>query len=201
MTTLTDLRGRADLWRDFLRGIDRPARQAHELGRRSVAFTAAPALVGTFLVAVSTIAAGLVDPTRTGLPRADALKAWIEALALSVPAMVVFGTYLRLRLTPGALLAAAALGLLAAGIVSLALVPLVAFFALVSQGVPLVLRAQALLVTGVALATVASVVHRVIVASDPTHRAAALARFFGLGLFALFAVRLAPSVLQLIASR
>ena len=202
MNAISDFRGRADLWRDFVRGIDRPTRQAHEIARRPFSYTVAPALVGTFLITVASLVAGLADPTRHEvIPRADALRAAFEALAVVVPGAVVFGTYLRLRMTPGALVAATSLGLLTAGVVSLALVPLVAFLALVSQEVPMVLKAQPVLVPGVALAAVASVVYRVIKASDPSARAAVLARGFGVGVFALFAVRVLPVVQQLIASR
>jgi hypothetical protein len=184
---------RADLWRALSRGIDRPTREALELARRPLLFTLAPALVGLFLVALASTAAGLVDPSRSGsLPRFDFLRAALEALGVMVPTVIVFGTYLRLRISPGALLAGSALGLLVGGLVSVSLVPLVAFLGVVSQQAPHVLTGLSLLVPAIALASAASILFRVIEFSDSSARAAVLARVYGLGLFAVFAIRAFP---------
>jgi hypothetical protein len=193
MSTTAPLRARADLWRALTRGIDRPAREALELARKPVVFTLAPALLGLFLVALASTAASLVDPARAGaIPRFDVLRAALEALGVMVPAIVVFGTYLRLRLTPSALLAGCSLGLLVAGVVSLALVPMIAFLALVSTLAPTVLSSLSLLVPAIALAAAAAVFYRVVEGSDRSARATYLARAYALGLLAVFAIRALP---------
>ena len=190
-----------DWSRTLLRALDRPARHALDLARRPWLHTVAPAVVGLFLVAASTTVAAWLDPSSRGLsPRADVLRALCESLAVVVPGLAVLATYARLRITPGALVAGAALGLLVAGVVSLSLVPLMAFLALVSRDVVFVLRGLALLVPAVALASVAVVVLRVLDAVDRSARAQWLGRGFVVGLFVVFGLRTADFMRQFLAA-
>lgn len=181
---------RSNLTDSLLRAVDRPAREALELARRPLGATVAPALLGVFLVAASSAAAGFVSPGGFRLaPRLDALRAVFEALLVVIPGTIVFASYLRLRLPPRVLLAATSIGLLAAGLVAACVLPLMAFLVLVSSEAPIVLGLPALIVPGLALATVAALPARVITALDPSRSAWWLSRAFVFFLGAVFALR------------
>ncbi len=189
---------RPNLTYSLLRAVDRPAREALAMGRRPLGATVAPALLGLFLVAASSAAAGLVSPSGVRLvPRLDALRAVFEALAVVVPGTLVFATYLRLRLSARVLLAGTAIALLAAGLVSVCVLPLMAFLVVVSHEVPSVLALPALLVPGLALATVAALPIRVITALDPSKTALWLARGFAFFLVAVFSLRVHAALINL----
>jgi hypothetical protein len=143
----------------------------------------APALSGAFLVAASSLVAGLMIPELHWghLARdvhARGLLAAAEALAVVVPGLVVFAGYFRLRAPIGALLAATGIGLLLAGVVSVSLVPLVAFLAVVSRSPEAGLFASELLIPGIALGAAVLVPLRLIEVVDRSDRATWLGRAF-----------------------
>jgi hypothetical protein len=175
--------GPADLRGSLQRALDRPAREALEIARKPLAFMLAPALSGAFLVAASSLVAGLMIPELHWghLARdvhARGLLAAAEALAVVVPGLVVFAGYFRLRAPIGALLAATGIGLLLAGVVSVSLVPLVAFLAVVSRSPEAGLFASELLIPGIALGAAVLVPLRLIEAVDRSDRATWLGRAF-----------------------
>lgn len=183
--------GRLDLVHSLLRAVDRPAREALELSRRSLAATLSPALLGLFLVAATSATVGFVSPAGLRLaPRLDALRAVFEALIVVIPGTLVFALYLRLRLTPRVLLATNAIGLLAAGLVATCVMPLMAFLALVSREAPLILVLPSVFVPGLSLATLAALHVRVITTIDTSRAAWWLSRAFVFFLGAVFLVRL-----------
>lgn len=182
--------GRLDLIDSLLRAVDRPAREALELARRPFSATLAPALLGLFLVAATSAAAGFVSPGGARLaPRLDALRAVFEAMLVVIPGTLVFAIYLRLRLSTRVLLAATSIGLLAAGLVAACIMPLMAFLVLVSKEAPLVLALPAVFVPGIALATLAALPARVITSLDSSRAAWWLSRAFALFLGAVFLLR------------
>jgi hypothetical protein len=184
------------LTHSLLRAVDRPAREVLDMARRPWWATAAPALLGLFLVSAATALASLVSPWGFQLvPRLDALRAIFEALLVVVPGTLVFALYLRLRLSARALLGATALGLLAAGLVATCILPLMAFLVLVSGKAPLILALPSLLVPGIALGTLAGLPVRVISALDPSPAAQWLARGFAFFLGAVFLLRI-PALLN-----
>lgn len=185
--------GRPDLMNSLLRAVDRPAREALELSRRPWMATLAPALLGLVLVATNAALTGFVSAQGLRLmPRVDALSALGEALLVVVPSTLVFSVYLRLGLSPRVLLAATALGLLAAGLVTTCVMPLMAFLVLVSKEAPLILALPSLFVPGLALATLASVVVRVITSLGASRSAWWTSRAFALLLLAVFCLRVLP---------
>jgi len=182
----------------LFRAVDRPAREALELSRRPFWATLAPALVGVFLVAIASAAAAAVSPRGFVLGgRLDGLRAIFEALLVVVPGATVFSVYLRLRLPARALLAATALGLLAAGLVATCVLPLMAFLVLVSTDAPGVLALPALLVPTLALCTLALIPFRVITSLDPSDSARWLARLFAFFLVVVFALRVNAALFSL----
>ena len=190
--------GRLDLVNSLLRAVDRPAREARDMARRPLAATLAPALLGIFLVAATSAAAGVVSPGGLRLaPRLDALRAVFEALLVVIPGTVVFAIYLRLRLTTRVLLAATSIGLLAAGLVATCVMPLMAFLVLVSGDAPVVLALPAVFVPGLALATLAALPLRVITALDTSRAAWWMSRAFAFFLGAVFLLRVHSSLLSL----
>jgi hypothetical protein len=187
--------GRLDLVNSLLRAVDRPAREALDLSRRPLAATLAPALLGIFLVAATSAAAGFVSPGGLQLaPRLDALRAVFEALLVVIPGTVVFAIYLRLRLTTRVLLAATSIGLLAAGLVASCVMPLMAFLVLVAKEAPLVLALPSLFVPGLALATLAALPVRAITTLDSSRSAWWLSRAFAFFLGAVFLLRVHTSL-------
>lgn len=182
--------GRLDLIHSLLRAVDRPAREALDMARRPLAATLAPALLGIFLVAATSATAGFVSPGGLRLaPRLDALRAVFEALLVVVPGTLVFAIYLRLRLTTRVLLAATSIGLLAAGLVAICVMPLMAFLVLVAQDAPLILALPAVFVPGLALATLAALPVRVITSLDSSQAAWWMSRAFAFFLGAVFLLR------------
>ncbi len=188
--------GRLDLANSLLRSVDRPAREALDMARRPLAATLAPALLGIFLVAATSAAAGFVSPDGLQLaPRLDALRAVFEALLVVVPGTLVFAIYLRLRLSTRVLLAATSIGLLAGGLVATCVMPLMAFLVLVSREAPVVLALPALFIPSLALATVAALPVRVITSLDSSRGAWWLSRAFAVFLGAVFLLRVQTSLL------
>ncbi|WP_375771939.1 hypothetical protein NR798_13965 [Archangium gephyra] len=188
--------GRLDLVNSLLRAVDRPAREALDMARRPLAVTLAPALLGIFLVAASSALSGFVSSTGLRLvPRLDALRAVFEALLVVIPGTLVFAIYLQLRLTTRVLLAATSIGLLAAGLVSTCVMPLMAFLVLVSGDAPVVLALPAVFVPGLALATLAALPLRVITALDTSRAAWWMSRAFAFFLGAVFLLRVHASFL------
>ena len=182
--------GRLDLVNSLLRAVDRPAREALDMARRPFAATLAPALLGIFLVAATSAAAGFVSPGGLRLaPRLDAVRAVFEALLVVIPGTVVFAIYLRLRLTTRVLLAATSIGLLAAGLVATCVMPLMAFLVLVSHDAPLILALPSVFVPGLALATLAALPVRVITSLDSSRSAWWMSRAFAFFLGAVFLLR------------
>lgn len=190
---------RLDLSSSLLRALDRPARQALELARRPLLETAAPALLGLFLVAASSALAGLVAPEEGRIAlRLDTVRAALEALGVVVPGTAVFSIYLRLRISPRAFLAATAIGLLAAGLMAACILPLMGFLVLLSTKQDSLVRAlPALLVPGLALATVAVLPVRVITSLDRSPAAFWLSRAFAFFLITVFALRVNTFATQL----
>jgi hypothetical protein len=187
--------GRLDLTNSLLRAVDRPAREALDMARRPLAATLAPALLGIFLVAATSAAAGFVSPDGLRLaPRLDALRAVFEALLVVVPGTLVFAIYLRLRLSTRVLLAATSIGLLAGGLVATCVMPLMAFLVLVSKEAPIILALPALFIPSLALATVAALPVRVITSLDSSRAAWWLSRAFAVFLGAVFLLRVQTSL-------
>ncbi len=190
--------GRLDLTNSLLRAVDRPAREALDLARRPLTATLAPALLGLVLVAATSAASGFVSSTGLRfVPRLDALRAVFEALLVVIPGTVVFAIYLRLRLTTRVLLAATAIGLLAAGLVATCVMPLMAFLVLVAKDAPTILVLPSVFVPGIALATVAALPVRVITALDPSRAAWWLSRAFAFFLGAVFLLRMHTFLIHL----
>ena len=190
--------GRLDLNNSLLRAVDRPAREALDLARRPLTATLAPALLGLVLVAATSAASGFVSSTGLRfVPRLDALRAVFEALLVVIPGTVVFAIYLRLRLTTRVLLAATAIGLLAAGLVATCVMPLMAFLVLVAKDAPTILVLPSVFVPGIALATVAALPVRVITALDPSRAAWWLSRAFAFFLGAVFLLRMHTFLIHL----
>jgi len=189
--------GRLNTWDSLMRAVDRPAREALRMAQRPLPVTLTPALLGLFGVAVASAVAGLVAPEGLRLaPRLDALRAVFESLAVVVPGTLVFSLYLRLRLSVRTFLAASAIGLLAAGLVAVCVLPLMAFLVVVSGDAPRVLELPALLVPGLALTTVAAVLMRVITTLDGSRAAWWVSRAFVSFLAAVFLLRVHASVLS-----
>lgn len=187
--------GRLDLVNSLLRAVDRPAREALDMARRPLVATLAPALLGIFLVAATSAAAGFVSPGGLRLaPRLDALRAVFEAMLVVIPGTLVFAIYLRLRLSTRVLLAATSIGLLAAGLVATCVMPLMAFLVVVSREAPPILALPALFVPGLALATLAALPVRVITALDSSRAAWWLSRAFAVFLGAVFILRVHASL-------
>jgi len=190
--------GRLDLTNSLLRAVDRPAREALDLARRPLTATLAPALLGLVLVAATSAASGFVSSTGLRfVPRLDALRAVFEALLVVIPGTVVFAIYLRLRLSTRVLLAATAIGLLAAGLVATCVMPLMAFLVLVAKDAPTILVLPSVFVPGIALATVAALPVRVITALDPSRAAWWLSRAFAFFLGAVFLLRMHTFLIHL----
>jgi hypothetical protein len=190
--------GRLDLTNSLLRAVDRPAREALDMARRPLTATLAPALLGLVLVAATSAASGFVSSTGLRfVPRLDALRAVFEALLVVIPGTVVFAIYLRLRLTTRVLLAATAIGLLAAGLVATCVMPLMAFLVLVAKDAPTILVLPSVFVPGIALATVAALPVRVITALDPSRGAWWLSRAFAFFLGAVFLLRMHTFLIHL----
>ena len=190
--------GRLDLTNSLLRAVDRPAREALDLARRPLTATLAPALLGLVLVAATSAASGFVSSTGLRLvPRLDALRAVFEALLVVIPGTVVFAIYLRLRLSTRVLLAATAIGLLAAGLVATCVMPLMAFLVLVAKDAPTILVLPSVFVPGSALATVAALPVRVITALDASRAAWWLSRAFAFFLGAVFLLRMHTFLIHL----
>lgn len=172
--------------------IDMPAREALRITRRSLTATLAPAMLGAALVAASSLAARVIGPPHpryvsAALERVDLLRAVFEALLVVVPSALVLGSYLRLSIGARAILASFAIGLLHAGVVAAALVPLVAFLGIVSRAQPML--SPGLLLPPIAVATVAATVARIVRSVDPSARARVAIIVINTSLFAVFAVR------------
>jgi hypothetical protein len=190
---------RLDLSSSLLRALDRPARQALELSRRPFLETAAPALLGLFLIAAASVLAGLATAGEGRIAlRLDPVRAALESLCVVVPGTAVFATYLRLRISTRAFLAGTAIGLLAAGLMAACVLPLMGFLVLLSteqswfiEGLP------AVLVPGLALATVTVFPMRVITSLDRSSAAFCLSRAFAFLLIAVFMLRVHTFATQL----
>jgi hypothetical protein len=194
---------RLDLSSSLLRALDRPARQALELSRRPLRETAAPALLGLFLITAASVLAGLATPEagRFAL-RLDPVRAALESLCVVVPGTAVFAIYLRLRISTRAFLAGTAIGLLAAGLMAACALPLMGFLVMLSMEQDWLIRAlPPLLVPGLALATVAVFPVRVITSLDRSPTAFWLSRAFAFFLIAVFVLRANTFATQLFLHR
>ncbi|MDY7231429.1 hypothetical protein [Hyalangium rubrum] len=181
----------------LLWSLDRPARAALELSQRPLSATLAPALLGIFLVAAASAAAGCISLSGFKLvPRLDALRAVFEALLVVVPGTTVFAIYLRLRIPARAFLAATALGLFAAGVVAACLLPLMAFLAVVAIETRSTLPLPLLFVPGIALATVGVLASRVMTSLDGSRAAYWLSRAFVFFLVAVFFLRINAAAIK-----
>ena len=197
-TSLVTAVDRPHLIDSLLRLLDRPARSALELARRPLPATLAPAALGIFLVATASALAGCISLSGFRLvPRLDVLRAVFEALLVVIPGTAVFSVYLRLRIPTRALLASTALGLLAAGVVATCILPLMGFIAVVAVKSRTDVPIPLLFVPGLALATVAALVARVIVSLDPSRSARWLSRAFIFSLGAVFVLRINSALLHL----
>jgi hypothetical protein len=182
----------------LLRLLDRPARSALELARSPLSATLAPATLGIFLVAAASALAGCISLSGFRLvPRLDVLRAVFEALLVVIPGTTVFAIYLRLRIPARAFLASTALGLLAAGVVATCVLPLMGFISVVAVKSRMDLPIPLLFVPGLALATVAALVARVIVTLDTSKAARWLSRAFIFSLGAVFVLRINSALLNI----
>jgi hypothetical protein len=182
----------------LLRLLDRPARSALELTRRPLPATLAPATLGIVLVAAASALAGCISLQGFRLvPRLDVLRAVFESLLVVVPGTTVFAIYLRLRIPARAFMAATALGLLAAGVVATCVLPLMGFIAVVAMKSRIDIPIPLLFIPGLALATVAALVARVIVSLDSSRAARWLSRAFIFFLGAVFILRINSALLKM----
>lgn len=173
--------------RSILRGTDLPARESLELARRSPLHLAGRAMLG---VGTTALACALTEALGGGpIGRADGLLAALEALLLVVPAGAIFAGYTELRAGPRVLVAASALGLSIGGLAALCILPLLAFFQLVSQVRTSLPLGFELLVPLVALGGVAATVSRVLRAIDERPRAQWLAQLFVTATFVAYSAR------------
>jgi hypothetical protein len=197
-TTVVVAADRPHLIDSLLRLLDRPARSALELARRPLSATLAPATLGIFLVAAASALAGCISLSGFRLvPRLDVLRAVFEALLVVIPGTTVFAIYLRLRIPSRAFLASTALGLLAAGVVATCVLPLMGFISVVAVKSRMDLPIPLLFVPGLALATVAALVARVIVTLDTSKAARWLSRAFIFSLGAVFVLRINSALLNI----
>jgi len=179
-----------------LRALDRPAQASVELADRSIMVSLGFFAAGLFGVALATLAADLLA-AGAGWGAAlqlDALRAYVEANAVVIPASLILASYLGVRVRPRALLAAAAIGHLAAAMTALCLVPTVAFLTLIAGGQLPRPAAPALLLPGLAGMAVAVFFVRAVEGLDPSPRARQVARGVVLLLGAAFAVRVLPGL-------
>ncbi|MBS2032956.1 MAG: hypothetical protein JST54_34105 [Deltaproteobacteria bacterium] len=164
-----------ELWSTLLRPVDRPAREALELGRAPAMRTAALGAAGIALWSASGLLAnGLLGAWGSF----DALGGALESLAVALPALIVFGVYLRLDLGPRALLAAQAVGLWTAGLVCVCVLPLLAFLAVMSHGELWALHLRGVLLPVMGLAVATAVPLRILITVDRSARARWLGRAF-----------------------
>ncbi len=176
----------------WLAAIDRPARQTLALAQAPFRSTVGLALAGSgLLVASSLIAEALVSAPGGALqvPKAQLLLPIFESLALVGPSVVIGSAQVGLRATSRTWLAAFSVGLLIAGVVTTATLPLMGYLVLVSRAQPYF--TPALLLPLLGLAGLASTVGRVLEAIEdpPTGRRSSIV--FQLALAAVFALRAA----------
>lgn len=164
-----------DLESSLVRALDRPAREALELGRARPARSLALGAAGLALWSGSSLLANGLLGRWTGF---DALGGALESLAIAVPGLLIFSMYLRVAVPPRALLAAQAVGLWTAGVVGACLVPLLAFMALATHGAPEALHLRGVLIPAAGLAVAMAVPLRILVALDRSSRARWMGRLF-----------------------
>ncbi len=160
-----------------------------ELGRAGIGRSAAVALCGAGMIAAATVATAMLsNSTLVIATTMGRLGAVAVALSVVVPALVVLASYARVRVSARTIVAASAIGVLTAGVVTVAAVPLLAFIAMV-QPVDL-LAAPVMILTGMAVIAAASVPARVLAALDPRARAVWISRGFVLSAYVAFIARL-----------
>jgi hypothetical protein len=176
-----------------LASIDRPALEALALARRSLVTTTGRAAIGLAMIAAASAIATLIGRAR-GAVELDVLRAGLEAIAVVLPLSLVALASSSSAVSPRVLLAAIALGLLAGGVSAVALLPLMAFLALVDHGAAGLIASPSFLVPVVALAAVLLVPLRVTRAIDASLRTLWAGRGFALLLCVVFALRLGGSL-------
>lgn len=184
------------LLRFVLYTLDRPALASAELAHRHLGFTLALACAGLFGVALATLAATAMvgDGSGAAVLQVDALRAFLEATLIAVPAVTIVSGHLRVEMGARALVAAAAIGLLAAALTTLCLLPLVAFLVIVDAGKAIPPLVPGLAFPLLALAVLAEFMARAIRALDPSWRG----RFVVISLALLFSSAFVARVLPLL---
>jgi hypothetical protein len=183
--------------RTLFHAIDRPAAEAMSLSARPLVHTLARAVLGLAAVCAASAVAALLDPAvrASGKPPAsDPLYALLEAVLVVLPGTVIFLTYASTRVSPRSMLAASSIGLLIGGVVAGALVPLMAFLALVSRAALSPVVSPAVLVPFAALAAIASTPSRVLSAVDPRPEVRWVGWTFAALLVVVFALRASPAL-------
>ncbi len=179
----------------FLDALDRPAREAIRLSARSPWLTAGPFALGLSQLGLALWAArGLAGhaghgPAIDWARGVDPLRALLEGLVLVAPGSVILATYARVLVAPRALLAAYGLGVLTAGFVALATLPVCALLAVVAapdRAAPICV----LLPAAVAVLTIASVTARVLRTLDSRSGIRPLSLALGAALVGTFVERL-----------
>ncbi len=174
-----------------LDALDRPAREALRLQARPVWVTAAVGAAGAMLIALASLSSLALDDLHFGgelLPRIDLLRAVLESFAAVVPSAILLSAYFRVAVSPRVVAASIALGLLVAGVVVAASLPLMAYLTLFSRARPLIAPGAALPI--IALAAAAATSARILRSIDPTARARRFAVGLELVLGLVFAARL-----------
>jgi hypothetical protein len=166
----------AALMRSVFRAIDRPAEEAIRLSQKSFLHTLSPAIAGLALVAIACLGAewpSWVDlmSRHASEIHLDGVRIVVGSLAVIAPAFVIMTGYLRLRLTPRAVIAAFAVGSLTAGMAAVSLLPMVVFLLLIAQAVESVTVTMGLLMPAVALGSIVAITARVLRNVDPSERA------------------------------
>jgi len=195
----------------LLRAADAPAHEAVRLSRAPLIQTIAPAAIG--LIGLSSSALAVAAMRGNGGQAGDALTAILESVLTISPITLVLAAWGTPSSTPQqpsaasqrpgpiapprVVAAALGLGFLTAGWVTVGLVPLAAFTALVSSRTGWALDAFGLLVAVAALGSVAMVFARILQAIDSGSGTRMAARLFALSLFGVFVVRAQPWITRL----
>ena len=172
--------------------LDRPATSAVSLAHKPIGHTFVVAMIG---VGFCILAAGIADVVSPGSAKAlFGLRCLLEALAVVIPTTMIFGTYLRMKLSPRAFLATCALGVLSCGVVGLSLVPIFGFSVLAADGALPSYALPSIIVPAALVLAAVLVSVRVFRTIDDTAAGRFVSASFAVLFIAAFAVRFQPAL-------